>query len=158
MGMYQPEIETMDRNELEKLQLERLQKQVKNVYENVPMYRERMDKNGVKPEDIKELKDNYLLEIELPGFNKEDIKAEINNGYLIVTAAHNENKDEKDKEGKYIRKERYTDQFTRSFYIGDNITQEDIKGKFENGLLKLEVLKKEAKELAEEKKYIQIEG
>lgn len=108
--------------------------------------------------DIKELKDNYLLEIELPGFNKEDIKAEINNGYLIVTAAHNENKDEKDKEGKYIRKERYTGQFTRSFYIGDNITQEDIKGKFENGLLKLEVLKKEAKELAEEKKYIQIEG
>ena len=57
MGMYQPEIETMDRNELEKLQLERLQKQVKNVYENVPMYRERMDKKGVKPEDIKELKD-----------------------------------------------------------------------------------------------------
>lgn len=108
--------------------------------------------------DIKELKDNYLLEIELPGFNKEDIKAEINNGYLIVTAAHNENKDEKDKEGKYIRKERYTGQFTRSFYIGDNITQEDIKGKFENGLLKLEVPKKEAKELAEEKKYIQIEG
>jgi len=101
--------------------------------------------------DIKELKDNYLLD-------KEDIKAEINNGYLIVTAAHNENKDEKDKEGKYIRKERYTGQFTRSFYIGDNITQEDIKGKFENGLLKLEVLKKEAKELAEEKKYIQIEG
>ncbi len=108
--------------------------------------------------DIKELKDNYLLEIELPGFNKEDIKAEINNGYLIVTAAHNENKNEKDKEGKYIRKERYTGQFTRSFYIGDNITQEDIKGKFENGLLKLEVPKKEAKELAEEKKYIQIEG
>ena len=108
--------------------------------------------------DIKELKDNYLLEIELPGFNKEDIKAEINNGYLIVTAAHNENKDEKDKEGKYIRKERYTGQFTRSFYIGDNITQEDIKGKFENGLLKLEVPKKEVKELAEEKKYIQIEG
>ena len=116
------------------------------------------DSSSQKYSDIKELKDNYLLEIELPGFNKEDIKAEINNGYLIVTAAHNENKDEKDKEGKYIRKERYTGQFTRSFYIGDNITQEDIKGKFENGLLKLEVLKKEAKELAEEKKYIQIEG
>ena len=53
MGMYQPEIETMDRNEIEKLQLERLQKQVKNVYENVPMYRERMDKKGVKPEEYK---------------------------------------------------------------------------------------------------------
>ncbi len=94
--------------------------------------------------DIKELKDNYLLEI--------------NNGYLIITAAHNENKDEKDKEGRYIRKERYTGQFTRSFYVGENITQEDIKGKFENGLLKLEVPKKEVQEKVEEKKYIQIEG
>lgn len=114
--------------------------------------------NSFGKTDIKELKDNYLLEIELPGFNKEDIKAEINNGYLIVTATHNENKDEKDKEGKYIRKERYTGHFTRSFYIGDNITQEDIKGKFENGLLKLEVPKKDIKESVEEKKYIQIEG
>lgn len=108
--------------------------------------------------DIKELKDNYLLEVELPGFNKEDIKAEINNGYLIITASHNENKDEKDNEGRYIRKERYSGQFTRSFYIGENITQEDIKGKFENGLLKLEVPKKELQEKIEDKKYIQIEG
>lgn len=108
--------------------------------------------------DIKELKDNYLLEIELPGFNKEDIKAEINNGYLIVTAAHNENKDEKDKEGKYIRKERYSGHCTRSFYVGENLKEEDIKGKFENGILKLEVPKKAAEEKVEEKKYIQIEG
>ena len=70
MGMYQPEIETMDRNELEKLQLERLQKQVKNVYENVPMYRERMDKKGVKPEDIKELKDLAKL----PFTTKQDLR------------------------------------------------------------------------------------
>ena len=108
--------------------------------------------------DVKDAGDHYELEMEMPGVEKENIKAELKDGYLTVTAQQNTNKDEKDKEGKYIRKERYTGQFTRSFYIGDNITQEDIKGKFENGLLKLEVPKKEAKELAEEKKYIQIEG
>lgn len=114
--------------------------------------------NTLGKTDIKELKDGYLLEVELPGFAKEDIKAEINNGYLVITASHNENKDEKDKEGRYIRKERYTGQCTRSFYVGDNLTQEDIKGKFENGILKLEVPKKEVQEKIEEKKYIQIEG
>ena len=108
--------------------------------------------------DVKDAGDHYELEMEMPGVEKENIKAELKDGYLTVTAQQNTNKDEKDKEGKYIRKERYTGQFTRSFYIGDNITQEDIKGKFENGLLKLEVPKKEVKELAEEKKYIQIEG
>ena len=108
--------------------------------------------------DIKELKDNYLLEVELPGFTKEDIKAEVNNGYLIIEATHNENKDEKDKEGKYIRKERYSGHCTRSFYVGENLKEEDIKGKFENGILKLEVPKKVAEEKVEEKKYIQIEG
>lgn len=116
------------------------------------------NQNLVGKTDIKELKDGYLLEVELPGFNKEDIKAEVNNGYLIITATHDENKDEKDKDGKYIRKERYTGQCTRSFYVGDNVSQEDIKGKFENGLLKLEVPKKEPKEKVENKKYIQIEG
>ena len=108
--------------------------------------------------DIKELKDKYLLEVELPGVNKEDIKAEVRNGYLIITASHNETKDEQDKDGKYIRKERYTGQCTRSFYVGENITEEDIKGKFENGLLKLKVPKKEVQEKIEEKKYVQIEG
>ncbi|NME36519.1 Hsp20/alpha crystallin family protein [Fusobacterium sp. FSA-380-WT-3A] len=108
--------------------------------------------------DIKELENSYLLEVELPGFAKEDIKAEINNGYLVITASHNENKDEKDNEGRYIRKERYTGQCTRSFYIGENLTQEDIKGKFENGILKLEVPKKEIQEKIPEKRYIQIEG
>lgn len=114
--------------------------------------------NALGKTDIKELKDGYLLEVELPGFAKEDIKAEVNNGYLIITATHNENKDEKDKEGKYIRKERYTGQCTRSFYVGENVTQEDVKGKFENGVLKLEVPKKEEHKQVEEKKYIQIEG
>ena len=92
--------------------------------------------------DIKEMKDRYELEIELPGFTKENIKAEINNGYLVVSASHNENKDEKDEEGRYIRKERYTGQCMRSFYVGNHINEEDIKAKFENGILKLEVPKK----------------
>ena len=105
--------------------------------------------------DIKELKDNYLLEIELPGFAKEDIKAEVNNGYLVITAEHNNNKDE---EGRYIRKERYSGQCMRSFYVGSELKEEDIKAKFENGILKLEVPKKEFEKKVEQKKYIQIEG
>ena len=108
--------------------------------------------------DIKELKDNYLLEIELPGFAKEDIKAEINNGYLVVTAEHNNNKEEKDEKGRYIRKERYSGQCMRSFYVGSELKEEDIKAKFENGILKLEVPKKEFEKKVEQKKYIQIEG
>ena len=108
--------------------------------------------------DIKELKDNYLLEIELPGFAKEDIKAEVNNGYLVVTAEHNNNKEEKDEKGRYIRKERYSGQCMRSFYVGSELKEEDIKAKFENGILKLEVPKKEFEKKIEQKKYIQIEG
>ena len=108
--------------------------------------------------DIKELKDNYLLEVELPGFAKEDIKAEVNNGYLVITAEHNNNKEEKNEEGRYIRKERYSGQCMRSFYVGNHLNEEDIKAKFENGILKLEVPKKEAQPKVEEKKYIQIEG
>ena len=108
--------------------------------------------------DIKELKDNYLLEVELPGFTKEDIKAEVNNGYLVITAEHNNNKEEKDEEGRYIRKERYSGQCMRSFYVGSELKEEDIKAKFENGILKLEVPKKEPEKKVEQKKYIQIEG
>lgn len=108
--------------------------------------------------DIKELKDNYLLEVELPGFTKEDIKAEVNNGYLVITAEHNNNKEEKDEEGRYIRKERYSGQCMRNFYVGEGLKEEDIKAKFENGILKLEVPKKEPEKKVEEKKYIQIEG
>ena len=108
--------------------------------------------------DIKELKDNYLLEIELPGFAKEDIKDEVNNGYLVVTAEHNNNKEEKDEKGRYIRKERYSGQCMRSFYVGSELKEEDIKAKFENGILKLEVPKKEFEKKVEQKKYIQIEG
>lgn len=114
--------------------------------------------NNLMKSDIKEMENSYLLEVELPGFDKNEIKAEVKNGYLVIEAKHDENKDEKDEKGKYIRKERYSGYCTRSFYVGEGLTEKDIKGKFENGILCLEVPKKEPEKAVEEKKYIQIEG
>ena len=108
--------------------------------------------------DIKDTGDAYVLEADLPGVKKEDIKAEVKDGYLMITAAANSKTDEKDKTGKYIRRERYSGSMSRSFYVGDGVSQEDIKAKFENGVLTLDVPKKEAKPAVEEKKTIAIEG
>ena len=94
----------------------------------------------------------------LPGFKKEDVTGEVKDGYLIIKASTKNSKDEKDAKGKYIRKERYEGSCNRSFYVGDAITQEDIKAKFEDGVLKITVPKKEAKPQVEEKKFIAIEG
>ena len=105
--------------------------------------------------DIKEKKDSYVVNVDLPGYEKEDIKIEINNGYLTVTAERT-NSDEEKEEGRYIRKERYSGQCSRSFYVGDNIEVEDIKASFKNGTLNLEIPKKEQKQISE-KKYVQIE-
>ena len=108
--------------------------------------------------DIKEHKDGYELEIDLPGFHKDEIQAELKDGYLTISAAKQLNQDEKEKEsGKYIRRERYSGSCQRSFYVGDEITQEDIKAEFKHGILKLFVPKKEAKPVVEEKKHITIE-
>ena len=107
--------------------------------------------------DIREKDDSYELDIDLPGFKKDEIKVELDNGYLTISAAKGLNKDEKDKKGKYIRQERYTGAMQRSFYVGDALTQEDVKAKFENGILKLSLPKKDAKAI-EEKKGIAIEG
>ena len=130
---------------------------IDNVFDD-DFFMDFKNEKAIGKTDIKELKDNYLLEIELPGFAKEDIKAEVNNGYLVVTAEHNNNKEEKDEKGRYIRKERYSGQCMRSFYVGSELKEEDIKAKFENGILKLEVPKKEFEKKVEQKKYIQIEG
>ena len=109
--------------------------------------------------DIKEHKDGYELEIDLPGFHKDEIQAELKDGYLTISAAKQLNQDEKEKEsGKYIRRERYSGSCQRSFYVGDEITQEDIKAEFKHGILKLFVPKKEAKPAVEQKKTIAIEG
>ena len=109
--------------------------------------------------DIKEHKDGYELEIDLPGFHKDEIQAELKDGYLNISAAKQLNQDEKEKEsGKYIRRERYSGSCQRSFYVGDEITQEDIKAEFKHGILKLIVPKKEAKPEVEQRKFVSIEG
>lgn len=105
--------------------------------------------------DIKEKKDKYLIDIDLPGYEKEDIKVEISDGYLTVHASVNKENDEE--KGKYVRKERYVGECSRSFYVGENIKEEDIKAKFKNGTLMLEVPKKEDKKELPSKKYISIE-
>lgn len=109
--------------------------------------------------DIQEHDDGYTLEMDLPGFKKDEIKVELNNGYMTISAAKGLDEDEKDKKsGKYIRRERYTGSCQRSFYVGEDVTEEDIKAEFKHGLLKLFVPKKEAKPAVEQKKTISIEG
>ena len=107
--------------------------------------------------DVKETDSTYELDIELPGFKKENIYAKLDDGYLTIEAATDTNNDEKDDNGKYIRKERYSGRCSRSFYVGKNVKQEDIQAKFEDGILKLTVPKEEP-EKVEQQKYISIEG
>lgn len=109
--------------------------------------------------DIKEDDAGYELEMDLPGFKKDEVKIALNNGYLTITAAKGFDQDEQEKEtGKYIRKERFAGACERSFYVGDDLTDEDIKAKFKHGILKLTIPKKEAKAAIENKQYIAIEG
>lgn len=105
--------------------------------------------------DVKEQDGSYMIDIELPGYNKEDIKAHLQDGYLTITASTNKNVDEKDSKGNYIRRERYTGQCSRSFYVGENVKDEDIKAGYKDGVLSLVVPKMDAKQI-EEKKYIEI--
>ena len=107
--------------------------------------------------DIREHDEGYELDVDLPGFKKDEISVELDDGYLTISAAKGLDKDEQDKKGKYIRKERYAGAMQRSFYVGDAVTQEDIKAKFEDGILKLGIPKKDAKAV-ETKKTIAIEG
>ena len=107
--------------------------------------------------DVKEHDDKFEVDIDLPGFKKDEIKLELQNGYLTVAAAKGVDKEEKDKKGKLIRQERYSGSMQRSFYVGKGVTEEDIKAKFEDGVLKLEIPKKDAPKVPE-KKTIMIEG
>lgn len=116
-----------------------------NVFDdffNTPFFT-RTESNMMKT-DIKEHDNCYDLTIDLPGVKKDDIKAELNDGYLTISAASDTSKDEKDENGKYICRERYSGSYSRSFYVGDAVTEQDISAKFENGTLKLTVPKKEA--------------
>lgn len=115
--------------------------------------------HNVMKTDIKETDDGYELIVDLPGFKKDEIKVSLEDGYLTIVAAKGLDEDEQEKKsGKYIRKERYAGSCQRSFYVGDNLTQEDIKGEFKHGILTLNVPKKEAKPAVETNKYIAIEG
>ena len=113
-------------------------------------------KNEMKT-DVRETEDGYELDIDLPGFKKDEVTAQLDNGYLTIQASKGLDKEQKDKKGKYIRKERYAGSMSRSFYVGDAITEEDIHAKYEDGILKLSVPKKEAKAV-EQTKHIAIEG
>ena len=107
--------------------------------------------------DVHEHEDHYEVDIDLPGFKKDEITLSLENGYLTVSAAKGVDKDEKDKKGKLIRQERYAGSLQRSFYVGDSLTETDITARFENGVLSLGIPKQEARKLPE-KKVIMIEG
>ena len=107
--------------------------------------------------DVRETDSGYEVDLDLPGFKKDEIDVQLDNGYLSISAAKGLDKEEKDKEGKYIRKERYAGSMSRSFYVGDAITEDDIKAKYESGILRLSIPKKEAKQV-ETTKRIAIEG
>ena len=107
--------------------------------------------------DIRETDGSYELDVDLPGFKKDEIKVQLKDGYLTLSAAKGLDKDEQDKKGNYIRRERYAGACERSFYVGEDVTQEDIKGEYKHGILKLFVPKKEAKPVSNDPKYITIE-
>ena len=108
--------------------------------------------------DIRDVDGNYELSMDLPGFHKEDVKIQLKEGYLTIQASRTENKDEKDNHGKYVHRERYTGQCSRSFYVGKELEHEDIHAKYDNGVLVVTFPKEVKKKVPEEKKFISIEG
>lgn len=118
---------------------------------NEPFFSEKESK--LMKTDVKEKDGNYILEIDIPGYDKEDIKIELQEGYLTVTASKNEEKE--DKKAKYLRRERFSGVCSRSYYAGENVKEEDVKASFHNGILTIEFPKEPEKKLPE-KKYIPI--
>ena len=113
-------------------------------------------KNMMKT-DVKETEEGYEVAIDLPGFKKDEVKIHLDNGYLTIAAAKGLDKDEQDKKGKYIRRERYAGSMSRSFYVGEGVKQSDVQAKYEDGILRLDIPKPD-KKAVEESKYISIEG
>lgn len=107
--------------------------------------------------DVKETDEGYEVDIDLPGFKKDEIQLELNNGYLTISTQKALEKDEKNKKGRMLRQERYAGMMQRSFYVGEHITEEDVKASYESGVLHLVLPKKDAPKMPE-KKTIQIEG
>ena len=114
--------------------------------------------NNIMKTDVKEKDGSYEVAIDLPGFKKEDVKAELKDGYLTISAVKGLDKDEKNQEGRYIRRERDVGTMSRSFYVGEDITENDIHAKFEDGILMLDIPKKEEQKKVDQKRYVTIEG
>lgn len=108
--------------------------------------------------DVKDAGDHYELMMDLPGFSKDDVKLQLKNGILSFEATTSKNNDQKDENGKYLRRERFQGTCSRSFYVGKDVSEDDIKAKFDNGVLTVCVPKKEAKPEVEDSHLIQIEG
>lgn len=106
--------------------------------------------------DVRETGNSYELDIDLPGFKKDEITVQLDNGYLSISASKGLDKNEENKDGKYIRRERYAGSMNRTFYVGSQLTQQDIQAKFEDGILKISVPKKDVQQI-EQNKYIAIE-
>ena len=106
--------------------------------------------------DVRETDNSYELDIDLPGFKKDEITVQLDNGYLSISASKGLDKNEENKDGKYIRRERYAGSMNRTFYVGSQLTQQDIQAKFEDGILKISVPKKDVQQI-EQNKYIAIE-
>ena len=128
-------------------------KEFKNVEKKLYGHRAK----NVMNTDVKETEDGYELEMDLPGFKKEEVSVELNDGYITIRAAKGLDEDEKEKKtGKYIRRERYSGACERSFYVGEGVTQQDIKASFKHGILRLDIPKKEVKKV-EQNNFISIE-
>ncbi|PNV60866.1 heat-shock protein Hsp20 [Clostridium sp. chh4-2] len=108
--------------------------------------------------DVRETKDGYELEIDLPGFKKDEVNAQLHDGYLTISAVKGLPDDGDKKRGRYLRRERYAGACRRTFYVGDNVDEEKIKAKFKHGILKLSIPKKEEQPMVEDKNYIEIDG
>ena len=115
----------------------------------------RGNENKMMKTDIRESENSYTIDVDLPGYNKENIKVDITDGYLNINAKMEE-KDDKEEKGKFIRRERFFGECSRSFYIGDDISEDDIKASFKNGILSLEIPKVDETKKEQEKKYIEI--
>lgn len=113
--------------------------------------------SSIMKTDIKEKSDRYIIEVDLPGYEKENINLELKDGYLAVSAKVHKEQNEEDKHDRYIHKERFYGECARSFYVGEDITEEDIKAEFKNGILKITVPKKEERKAIPEAKRIEIQ-
>ena len=108
--------------------------------------------------DVKETQDGYVVDIDLPGFQKDEIRMQLENGNLTVSASKSMDRDEKNENGNYVRRERYAGSMSRSFYVGSHVTEADIHPKYENGILSFHIPKEQPVSIEEKKHYIPIEG